>query len=183
MSRNKLIVTAGLAVVVITMMTSNQLTIYASPTTEDDGYTYPDDASEEEKEEIDEREQEAWEDAGRPGEDNNNDDDHNDNDDGSYESPMIENAPAPAPVVNESRWYRNCMAGGEGAGHKLDFNVLDYQSCENNANGDKAYYDGFIQGCMLEGANTKDLCETFIVECLRSTDPLETCDVRVDTTT
>ena len=76
---NKLIAAVGLAVVIITMMTSNQLSIYASSTTEDDGYTYPDDASDEEKEEIDEQEQEAWEDAGRPG-DNDNDDDNEDDD-------------------------------------------------------------------------------------------------------
>lgn len=68
-----------IAVMAITMITSNQLSIYASPITEDDGYTYPDDASEEEKEEIDEREQEAWEDAGRPGE--IDDDDNSDNGD------------------------------------------------------------------------------------------------------
>ena len=52
------------------MVTSNQLSIYA----EDDGYTYPDDATEEEKDEIDEQEHEAWEDAGRPGDDDDNDD-------------------------------------------------------------------------------------------------------------
>jgi hypothetical protein len=85
MSIIKLITTVSLAGAVITMITSTQLSIYASPTSEDDGYTYPDDASEEEKEEIDEQEQEAWEDAGRPGEmdgeDNDNDDDNdNDND-------------------------------------------------------------------------------------------------------
>jgi hypothetical protein len=74
MSVIKLITTVSLAVALITMITSNQLSIYASPTTEDDGYTYPDDATEEEKEEIDEREQEAWEDAGRPG-DNDDDED------------------------------------------------------------------------------------------------------------
>jgi hypothetical protein len=39
-----------------------------SPLSASTGYTYPDDASEEEKQEIDEIEQEAWEDAGRPGE-------------------------------------------------------------------------------------------------------------------
>jgi hypothetical protein len=78
MSRNKLIATVSLAIIVITMMTSNQLSIYASPTTEDEGYTYPDDASDEEKEEIDEQEQEAYEDAGRPGEpDNDKGDDGN----------------------------------------------------------------------------------------------------------
>ena len=75
-------------VAAISMMTSNQLSLYASAITEDDGYTYPDNASDEEKEEIDEREQEAWEDAGRPGEikstddgnDGNNNDDDNDDD-------------------------------------------------------------------------------------------------------
>jgi hypothetical protein len=83
------VVTVSLVFAVLTMMAPTQL--YASPTTEDDGYTYPDDASEEEKEEIDEQEQEAWEDAGRPGEiesdDEDNDevsDDNNDNDNPPY---------------------------------------------------------------------------------------------------
>jgi hypothetical protein len=76
---NKLILTLSLMVAVTTMITPNQFSIYTSPTTEDDGYTYPDDATEEEKEKIDEREQEAWEDAGRPGEiDDDNDDDNDD---------------------------------------------------------------------------------------------------------
>ena len=56
---------------------SAPLSVYA--TSQDDGYVYPDDATEEEKEEIDEREQEAWENAGRPG---NND---VSNDDNSYD--------------------------------------------------------------------------------------------------
>jgi hypothetical protein len=49
-------------VMVITMVlpTKVSVSIYVSPTTEDDGYTHPDDASEGEKEEIDEQEQEAW---------------------------------------------------------------------------------------------------------------------------
>jgi hypothetical protein len=42
--------------------------LYASSTTEDDGYTYPKGATEEEIEQIDERELKAWEDTGRPGE-------------------------------------------------------------------------------------------------------------------
>ena len=83
------------------MMTSNRVPLYVSSTTEDDGYTYPDDASEEEKEETDEREQEAWEDAGRPGErnDDHDDDDKDDNDNDnnviprSYGSPAIANRP------------------------------------------------------------------------------------------
>jgi hypothetical protein len=76
MNRNSLIATISLAVVVITMMASNQLSIYASPTTEDDGWTEGD--YEGSPEEQEEQAQEDWEDAGRPGDDDN---DNNDNDD------------------------------------------------------------------------------------------------------
>ena len=56
--------------------------------------------------------------------------------------------------------------------------------CESHANGDKAYYDGFVEGCMgIDGANTKELCEAFVVGCLRETniDGSETCKVTVET--
>ena len=61
---NSLITLILLLVAVLSVATNSPL----SASIEDDDYTYPDDASEEEKQEIDEREQEAWEDAGRPGE-------------------------------------------------------------------------------------------------------------------
>ena len=88
MSVIKLITTVSLTVVLITMITSNQLTIYASPTTEDDGWT--EDDYEGSSEEQEEQAQDDWEDAGRPGEtedddDNENDDDNNDNDNGLFE--------------------------------------------------------------------------------------------------
>lgn len=72
MNKNKLIATVGLAVVVIATMTSNQLSIYASPTTEDDGWTEGD--YEGSLEEQEEQAEEDWEDAGRPGDDDNGDD-------------------------------------------------------------------------------------------------------------
>lgn len=292
----------------ITMITSTSIAVivYASPTTEDDGYTYPDDASDEEKEEIDEQEQEAWEDAGRPGQDNNsnNDDDENGNNDDenaswnescrdageragengnafsaatydhcgeevggetaylqgfvdgcktqknandeycqletdrssvwgdnpptkqslapggssssdrgsnelvlpystpseqsagssgeSNELPKIDSTPASvmrAPAIdnngiNETRWYNNCEGGGKQAGGWLQFDTFSYQTCESHANGDKAYYDGFVQGCMgIDDGNTKQLCEAFIVGCLRAqtVDSGESCDVAMDT--
>ena len=63
MSIIKLIMTVNLAVALITMITSNQPSIYASPTTEDDGWTEGDyEGSQEEQEE---QAQEDWEDAGR----------------------------------------------------------------------------------------------------------------------
>lgn len=92
----RVIVTISLAVAIITMIAPNQLSIYASPRTEDDGYTYPDDATEEEKEEIDEREQEAWEDAGRPGDDDDNNDNDNDN-----EIPECQNGVTQRCVIEE----------------------------------------------------------------------------------
>ena len=175
------------AVMTIIMITSNQLSMYASPTTEDDGYTYPDDASDEEKEEIDEQEQEAWEDAGRPGDRNDDDDEKDNGGSNNDESPSIENAPALAvqnTAVNETRWYNNCEGGGKQAGRGLQFDTFAYENCESHANGDKAYYDGFVQGCMgIDNANTKVLCEAFIVGCLRAqtADSSESCDVAIDT--
>jgi hypothetical protein len=174
-----------IAVMTIAMITSTQLSIYASPTTEDDGYTYPDDSSDEEKEEIDEQEQEAWEDAGRPGD--NNDDEKDNGGSNNDESPSVENAPALAvqnTAVNETRWYNNCEGGGKQAGGGLQFDTFTYENCEIHANGDKAYYDGFVQGCMgTDNANTKELCEAFVAGCLRATsiDNSETCDVAIDT--
>ena len=175
------------AVMTIIMITSNQLSMYASPTTEDDGYTYPDDASDEEKEEIDEQEQEAWEDAGRPGDRNDDEDGKGNGGSNSDESPSIENAPALAvqnTAVNETRWYNNCEGGGKQAGRGLQFDTFAYENCESHANGDKAYYDGFVQGCMgIDNANTKVLCEAFIVGCLRAqtADSSESCDVAINT--
>ena len=60
------------------MITSNQLSIYASPTTEDDGWTEGD--YEGSPEEQEEQAHDDWEDAGRPGNNDNNDDDNDHND-------------------------------------------------------------------------------------------------------
>ena len=172
-----------IAVMTIAMITSSQLSIYASPTTEDDGWT--EDDYEGSPEEQKEQAQEDWEDAGRPGD--NNDDEKDNSGSNNDESPSIENAPA-LPVqntaVNESRWYNNCEGEGKQAGGGLQFDTFAYENCEIHANGDKAYYDGFVQGCMgTDNANTKDLCEAYVAGCLRATgiDKSESCDVAVDT--
>jgi hypothetical protein len=65
-----------IAVMAIAMITSNQLSTYASPTTEDDGWSEGD--YEGGQEEQEEQAQEEWEDAGRPGDNDNDDDDDND---------------------------------------------------------------------------------------------------------
>lgn len=74
----RVIVTISLAVAILTIITSNQPSIYASPTTEDDGWIEdPNDGQTFEEEE--EQAEKEWEDAGRPGDDddsgNGNDDD------------------------------------------------------------------------------------------------------------
>jgi hypothetical protein len=190
MNRTKLISTASLVMALMTMIAPDQIMTYASSTSEDDGYTYPDDASDEEKEEIDEQEQEAWEDAGRPGErDDDDDDESNDNDDDNDDdnTPAIADTPALAvqnTAVNETRWYNNCEGGGKQAGCFLHFDIFAYENCESHANGDKGYYDGFVEGCMgIDSINTQELCEAFIVGCLRATsiDSSETCRVAVET--
>jgi hypothetical protein len=84
----KLIVTISLVVAIITMVAPNQLSIYASPTTEDDGWVEGD--YEGNSEEQEEQAQEDWEDAGRPGEIEDDDDDENDDDDNNSEDELIE---------------------------------------------------------------------------------------------
>jgi hypothetical protein len=80
MSRNKLIATVSLAVIVITMMasTSTAVLVYSTPTTEDEGWVEGD--YEGSLEEQEEQAQEDWEDAGRPGDEDNGDDNDNEDD-------------------------------------------------------------------------------------------------------
>lgn len=115
----------------------------------------------------------------------NRDDNGSDNSKTSIPLPYSTVVPAPIqnPAVNESRWYNNCVGGGKQDGGWLHFNTLSYESCGQNANGDKGYYDGHVQGCMgIDGTNTEELCTAFIVGCLRaqSVDPSESCVNRYD---
>jgi hypothetical protein len=76
-------------------------------------------------------------------------------------------------AVNETRWYNNCMGGGKQHGSGLQFNTFSYLTCGQNANGDKAYYDGFMQGCdgIPDAKYTKELCNSFAAECFRAQGP------------
>jgi hypothetical protein len=67
MNKTKLISIAGLTMALVTMMVPDQISTYASPTSEDDGWTEGD--YEGSSEEQEEQAQEDWEDAGRPGKD------------------------------------------------------------------------------------------------------------------
>ena len=53
----------------------------------------------------------------------------------------------------------NCKLDGSADGIQQKFNQVRYQACGLYTYADKAYYDGFVAGCMEVG-NTKLICET-----------------------
>lgn len=187
-------------VMAITMITSTWTSICVNAVTEDDGWVEGDDDSQGEissQEELEDAyEGSEWEDDIGPNEfeeaTDNDDDDNGNGRNGNDEtvSPMaspvmqLPSVDKQSSTVNETRWYNNCEGGGKQAGRGLQFDTFAYENCEIHANGDKAYYDGFVQGCMgTDNANTKDLCEAYVTGCLRATsiNISETCDVADDT--
>ena len=54
----------------------------------------------------------------------------------------------------------SCRETGFNDGQNGPFKGGTYDHCGNEANGDKAYYDGFIDGCMSVEGNTRDVCES-----------------------
>jgi hypothetical protein len=78
MNKTKLISIASLAMALVTMISPDQISTFASPTTEDDGWTEGD--YEGSSEEQEEQAQEDWEDAGRPGEDEEEDEEDEEDD-------------------------------------------------------------------------------------------------------
>ena len=183
----------------ITMITSTLTSISVNAGT-DDGWVEGDDDSQGEissQEELEDAyEGSEWEDDIGPNEfeeatDNDNDDNDNGrNGNDETVSPMaspvmqLPSVDKQSSTVNETRWYNNCEGGGKQAGGGLQFDTFAYENCESHANGDKAYYDGFVQGCMgTDNANTKDLCEAYVAGCLRAqtVDYNESCDVAIDT--
>jgi len=184
----------------ITMITSTLISISVNAGTEDDGWVEGDDDSQGEissQEELEDAyEGSEWEDDIGPNEfeeaTDNDDDDNGNGRNGNDEtvSPMaspvmrLPSVDKQSSTVNETRWYNNCEGGGKQAGGGLQFDTFAYENCEIHANGDKAYYDGFVQGCMgIDNANTNELCEAFVVGCLRAqtVDYNENCDVAIDT--
>lgn len=57
-------------------------------------------------------------------------------------------------------WSDSCRDAGFNDGQNGSFTYATYDHCGDEANGDKAYYDGFIDGCMSVEGNTRDLCES-----------------------
>ena len=146
------------------MITSNQLSIYASPTTEDDGWVEGDDDSQGEisnQEELEDAyEGSQWEDDIGPNEFEEKTNDDDDDDSKSHETAQksvvqsaIINETATAPTENSY-----CLnVGKEDENNAEPFETEEYQNCLK-VNGDKTYYQGVIDGCR-DRANTQKDCE------------------------
>ena len=57
-------------------------------------------------------------------------------------------------------WNDSCRDAGYEAGQNGPFSEATYDHCGDEAGGDDAYYEGFIDGCMSVEGNTKDVCES-----------------------
>jgi hypothetical protein len=90
---------------------------------------------------------------------NENKDSNNDKTRVVEKTAVIQSASAAATVpVNEAD-ISNCKLDGSTDGIQQKFIPVRYRACGLYTNADKAYYDGFIAGCVQAG-NTKLICET-----------------------
>jgi hypothetical protein len=60
-------------------------------------------------------------------------------------------------TVNTVNGTYVCLLEGIAAATHQTFDLMKYQTCETHLNGQKAYYDGFVQQCMQR--NSKEICE------------------------
>jgi hypothetical protein len=57
-------------------------------------------------------------------------------------------------------WNDSCYDSGYRDGQNGPFSEGTYDHCGDQTEGDKAYYDGFIDGCISVEGNTRDVCES-----------------------
>jgi hypothetical protein len=57
-------------------------------------------------------------------------------------------------------WNNSCRDAGFEDGQNGPFNDATYDHCGDEATGDQAYLDGFIDGCMSVEGTTRDVCES-----------------------
>jgi hypothetical protein len=60
----------------------------------------------------------------------------------------------------DAGWNDSCYDSGYRDGQNGPFSEGAYDHCGDQAGGDKAYYDGFIDGCMSLEGNTIDVYES-----------------------
>jgi hypothetical protein len=65
-----------------------------------------------------------------------------------------------AQTTEDDSWNDSCRDAGFEDGQNGPFNDATYDHCGDEVNGDKAYLDGFIDGCMSVEGNTRDVCES-----------------------
>lgn len=63
-------------------------------------------------------------------------------------------------VEDKEGWNESCRDAGFEDGRNEPFNDATYDHCGDEATGDKAYLDGFVDGCMSVEGNTRDVCES-----------------------
>lgn len=61
---------------------------------------------------------------------------------------------------DEEDWNESCRDASFEDGRNGPFNDATYDHCGDGATGDKAYLDGFVDGCMSVEGNTRDVCES-----------------------
>jgi hypothetical protein len=57
-------------------------------------------------------------------------------------------------------WNDSCYNAGYDDGQNGPFSKGTYDHCGEEAGGNDAYYDSFIDGCMSVEDNTRDVCES-----------------------
>jgi hypothetical protein len=90
---------------------------------------------------------------------NDNKDSGNDKTKVIEKTTVIQSASAASTVTANEADISNCKLDGSTDGIQQKFNPVRYQACGLYTYADKAYYDGFVAGCMQVG-NTKLICET-----------------------
>ncbi|HYZ58338.1 MAG TPA: hypothetical protein VE544_01675 [Nitrososphaeraceae archaeon] len=61
---------------------------------------------------------------------------------------------------NNDDWNYSCRDAGYDDGRNGPFEQGTYNHCGDEPGGDKAYLDGFIDGCISVEGNTRDVCES-----------------------
>lgn len=61
---------------------------------------------------------------------------------------------------DQEGWNESCRDAGFKDGQNEPFNDVTYDHCGDEEIGDKAYLDGFVDGCMSVEGNTRDVCES-----------------------
>jgi hypothetical protein len=77
-----------------------------------------------------------------------------------FSSVLLTSTNLNAQTSEDDDWNDSCRDAGFEEGQNGPFNDATYDHCGDEATGDQAYLDGFIDGCMSVEGNTRDVCES-----------------------